>query len=894
MSKQVFSTDFYGKNLTVEVGELAKQANGSVLVRYDDTVILSTAVAGKEPKSVDFFPLTVTYEEKLYSVGKIPGGFLKREGRPSEHGTLTARMIDRPIRPLFADGFRNEVQVVNTVLSVDQQASPEMAAMLGASLALCVSDIPFNGPIAGVNVGLIDGEFTINAGPEEMERSLINLEVAGTKDAINMVEADAKEVDEDTMLNALMFGHEAIKELIAFEEKVVEACGKEKIEIPLFELDEALVQEITDLCNDEMVAAVSIPGKLERYAAIDEIMDRVTAQYDEKEYADEETKESVMKQVGIILHDLEKNEVRRLITEEKIRPDGRKIDEVRPLNAQVYLLPRVHGSALFTRGETQVLSVCTLGAMGEVQKIDGLGLEDQKRFMHHYNFPPYSVGETGRMGAPGRREIGHGALGERALAQVIPSEKDFPYTIRVVSEVLESNGSSSQASICASSMALMAAGVPISNPVSGVAMGLVKKGDDYTILTDIQGMEDHLGDMDFKVAGTKNGICALQMDIKIDGITKEILQEALAQAKVGRAQIMDCMLGAIPAPRDHLSKYAPKMHVMHIDPEQIRDVIGRGGETINEIIEKSNDVKIDIDQDGTVVIYHSDQEAIDTAVSLIERIVKKAEVGEIYDGTIARVNDNYAFVTLFEGTDGFLHISDWSYERTSKMQDVCKVGDVIKVKVTKVDDKGKVNVSRKALLPKPVKKKEKMKKMKNKIILASSSPRRKELFDKYGIDYTVDFVETEEVLDESLTLFKRLENIALQKAKPLQIKYPNNIIVSADTMVTFQDEMLGKPKNREDAKRMLELLSNNKQVVITAVCIIKDQQSTTFTDATTVTFKKLSDQEIEDYLDTNEWQGKAGAYAIQGVASKFVEKIDGDLENVIGMPMYKVIKYLEA
>ena len=894
MSKQVFSTDFYGKNLTVEVGELAKQANGSVLVRYDDTVILSTAVAGKEPKSVDFFPLTVTYEEKLYSVGKIPGGFLKREGRPSEHGTLTARMIDRPIRPLFADGFRNEVQVVNTVLSVDQQASPEMAAMLGASLALCVSDIPFNGPIAGVNVGLIDGEFTINAGPEEMERSLINLEVAGTKDAINMVEADAKEVDEDTMLNALMFGHEAIKELIAFEEKVVEACGKEKIEIPLFELDEALVQEITDLCNDEMVAAVSIPGKLERYAAIDEIMDRVTAQYDEKEYADEETKESVMKQVGIILHDLEKNEVRRLITEEKIRPDGRKIDEVRPLNAQVDLLPRVHGSALFTRGETQVLSVCTLGAMGEVQKIDGLGLEDQKRFMHHYNFPPYSVGETGRMGAPGRREIGHGALGERALAQVIPSEKDFPYTIRVVSEVLESNGSSSQASICASSMALMAAGVPISNPVSGVAMGLVKKGDDYTILTDIQGMEDHLGDMDFKVAGTKNGICALQMDIKIDGITKEILQEALAQAKVGRAQIMDCMLGAIPAPRDHLSKYAPKMHVMHIDPEQIRDVIGRGGETINEIIEKSNDVKIDIDQDGTVVIYHSDQEAIDTAVSLIERIVKKAEVGEIYDGTIARVNDNYAFVTLFEGTDGFLHISDWSYERTSKMQDVCKVGDVIKVKVTKVDDKGKVNVSRKALLPKPVKKEEKNEKMKNKIILASSSPRRKELFDKYGIDYTVDFVETEEVLDESLTLFKRLENIALQKAKPLQIKYPNNIIVSADTMVTFQDEMLGKPKNREDAKRMLELLSNNKQVVITAVCIIKDQQSTTFTDATTVTFKKLSDQEIEDYLDTNEWQGKAGAYAIQGVASKFVEKIDGDLENVIGMPMYKVIKYLEA
>ena len=707
MAKQIFSMDFYGKKIQVEVGEMAKQANGSCLVRYDDTVVLSTACAGKEPKDVDFFPLTVTYEEKLYSVGKIPGGFLKREGRPSEHGTLTARMIDRPIRPLFADGFRNEVQVVNTVLSVDQEATPEMAAMLGASIALCISDIPFNGPIAGVNVGLIDGEFTVNAGPEDMARSEINLEVAGTKDAINMVEADAKEVDEETMLNALMFGHEKIKELIAFQEQIVEAVGKEKIDVPLFALDENIVSSVEAMAKEEMIKAISIPGKLERYAAIDELDAKVVESFEEKEYATVEEHDKTIKQVKMVLGDLEKEEVRRLITEEKVRPDGRKVDEVRPLDAQVDLLPRVHGSAMFTRGETQVLSACTLGALGEVQKIDGLGMEDQKRFMHHYNFPPYCVGETGRMGAPGRREIGHGALGERALAQVIPSEKDFPYTIRVVSEVLESNGSSSQASICASSMALMAAGVPISNPVSGVAMGLVKKGDDYTILTDIQGMEDHLGDMDFKVAGTKNGICALQMDIKIDGITKEILQEALAQAKVGRAQIMDCMLGAIPAPRDHLSKYAPKMHVMHIDPEQIRDVIGRGGETINEIIEKSNDVKIDIDQDGTVVIYHSDQEAIDTAVSLIERIVKKAEVGEIYDGTIARVNDNYAFVTLFEGTDGFLHISDWSYERTSKMQDVCKVGDVIKVKVTKVDDKGKVNVSRKALLPKPVKKEEK-------------------------------------------------------------------------------------------------------------------------------------------------------------------------------------------
>lgn len=704
MNKQVFSMDFYGRNLSVEVGELAKQANGAVLVRYNDTVILSTVVAGKEPKDVDFFPLTVTYEEKLYSVGKIPGGFLKREGRPSEHGTLTARMIDRPIRPLFADGFRNEVQSINTVLSVDQDATPEMTAMLGASLALCISDIPFNGPIAGVNVGLVDGEFIVNGTPEQLERSQINLEVAGTKDAINMVEADAKEVSEEVMLEALLFGHEKIKELIAFQEKVIEACGKEKIDVPLFELDQDLVNEVSNRAKEEMVAAVSIPGKLERYDAIDKLIEQVTLEYDSKEYSDEETKANVMKQVGIILHDLEKDEVRRLITEDKVRPDGRKLDEIRPLDSQIDLLPRVHGSALFTRGETQVLSVTTLGAMGEHQKIDGLGLEDQKRFMHHYNFPPYSVGETGRMGAPGRREIGHGALGERALAQVIPGEDEFPYTIRVVSEVLESNGSSSQASICASSMSLMAAGVPIKAPVAGVAMGLVKKGDDYTILTDIQGMEDHLGDMDFKVAGTDKGICALQMDIKIDGITKEILQEALAQAKQARKEIMANMMAAISEPREELSPYAPKVKMIKIDPDEIKSVIGQGGKTINEIIDQSDGVKIDIEQDGTVVIYHHDQSAIDTAVALIEKIVKKANVGEVYDGKAVRVEDNYAFINLFEGTDGFLHISDYAYERTKKMSDVLKVGDIVKVKVTKVDDKGKVNVSRKALLPKPLKK----------------------------------------------------------------------------------------------------------------------------------------------------------------------------------------------
>ena len=701
MAKQIFSMDFYGKKIQVEVGEMAKQANGSCLVRYDDTVVLSTACAGKEPKDVDFFPLTVTYEEKLYSVGKIPGGFLKREGRPSEHGTLTARMIDRPIRPLFADGFRNEVQVVNTVLSVDQEATPEMAAMLGASIALCISDIPFNGPIAGVNVGLIDGEFTVNAGPEDMARSEINLEVAGTKDAINMVEADAKEVDEETMLNALMFGHEKIKELIAFQEQIVEAVGKEKIDVPLFALDENIVSSVETMAKEEMIKAISIPGKLERYAAIDELDAKVVESFEDKEYATVEEHDKTIKQVKMVLGDLEKEEVRRLITEEKVRPDGRKVDEVRPLDAQVDLLPRVHGSAMFTRGETQVLSACTLGALGEVQKIDGLGMEDQKRFMHHYNFPPYCVGETGRMGSPGRREIGHGALGERALRQVIPSEAEFPYTIRVVAEVLESNGSSSQASICASTMALMAAGVPISNPVAGVAMGLVKKGENYTILTDIQGMEDHLGDMDFKVAGTKNGICALQMDIKIDGITKEILQEALAQAKVARGQIMDCMMSAISEPRDHLSPYAPKVAMMKIEPEQIKDVIGKGGDMINKIIAESDNVKIDIDDEGNVTIYHYSQEAIDHAMGMIKDLTRKVEVGEIFDGKAVRVEEKYAFIELFPGTNGFLHVKDVAWDRTNKVGDVIKLGDTVKVKVTQITDKG-VNVSRKALLPKPI------------------------------------------------------------------------------------------------------------------------------------------------------------------------------------------------
>lgn len=705
MAKQVFEMDFYGRHITVETGELAKQANGSVLVRYNDTTVLSTACAGKEPKDVDFFPLTVTYEEKMYAVGKIPGSFLKREGRPSTHGTLTARMIDRPIRPLFADGFRNEVQVVNTVMSVDPEATPEMTAMLGASLALSISDIPFNGPIAGVNVGLIDGEFTVNASPEDMKRSEINLEVAGTKYAINMVEADAKEVDEETMLKALMFGHERIKELIAFEEKIVEAVGKEKMEIPLFELDQNIVNEVTAIADERMKAAISIPGKLERYDAIDALKAEVVASYEEKDFGEDVDKDDYINQVKMVLDDLERNEVRRLITDEKIRPDGRQVDEIRPLNAQVDLLPRVHGSALFTRGETQVMSIVTLGALGDAQKIDGLGDDADVTWMHHYNFPPYCVGEVGRMGAPGRREIGHGALGERAIRQVMPSTADFPYTVRAVAEVLESNGSSSQASICASTMALMAAGVPIKAPVAGVAMGLVKKGDNYTILTDIQGMEDHLGDMDFKVAGTEKGICALQMDIKIDGITEDILREALAQAKGARKQIMDVMLAAIPAPRDHLSEYAPKYATMHIDVEQIKDVIGKGGEMINKIIEECDNVKIDIDEEGNVAIYHHNQEAIDKAIQYIEKITKKAKVGEIYDGKAVRVEDKYAFIELFEGTNGFLHVKDVAWDRTDKVSDVIKLGDIVKVKVTQITDKG-VNVSRKVLLPRPVAKKE--------------------------------------------------------------------------------------------------------------------------------------------------------------------------------------------
>lgn len=704
MAKQEFHLDFCGRGITVETGEIAKQADGAVIIRYGDTVTLSTACASNQAKEgIDFFPLTVSFEEKLYSVGKIPGGFLRREGRPSEHATLTARMIDRPIRPLFAEGFRNEVQVVNTVLSVDQDASPEMAAMFGASLALCISDIPFNGPIAGVKVGRINGELVANPTVAQMEESDIDLTVAGTAQALNMVEAGAKEVSEEDMLAALMFGHEQIKKLCAFQEEIVAACGKEKREIELYAVDETIDREVRANFEAQIRAAVSIKEKLERYGKIDDLTDEAAEMIANKEYESEKDQNNAVKQAREICRGIEADEVRRLIIEDKVRPDGRQIDEIRPLNSQVDLLPRVHGSALFTRGETQVLSTTTLGALNDNQIIDDLTVVDSKRFMHHYNFPPYCVGETGRMGNPGRREIGHGALGERALAQVLPSVDEFPYTIRTVADVMESNGSSSQASICAGTMSLMAAGVPIKAPVAGIAMGLIMDDNSgkYTVLTDIQGMEDHFGDMDFKVAGTKNGITALQMDIKVTGITKNIFEEALAQAHKARLEILDNMLACIPSPREQLSPDAPKIAMMNIDPDKIKDVIGPGGKMINEIIAQCDNVKIDIDDDGKVVIYHNDYDTIEKAKQMISDIVRVAKVGDVYAAKVVRLEKFGAFVNLFGNTDGLLHISKISHHRVDKVEDVLKLGDIIDVKVTEIDNKGRINVSAKALLPKP-------------------------------------------------------------------------------------------------------------------------------------------------------------------------------------------------
>lgn len=687
--KHVYSFELAGRPLTFEIGELAKQANASVLVRYGDTVVLSTCVASKEPKDIDFFPLTIGYEERLYAVGKVPGGFIKREGRPSEHAILAGRLIDRPIRPLFPDGFRNDVQVINYVMSVDHNNSPEVSAMIGSSLSLSISDIPFEGPIAGVIVGRVNGEFVLNPTVEQLENSDIDLTVAGTKDAVNMVEAGAKEVPEEVMLEAIMFGHDAIKQIIAFQEQIVAEIGKEKMELNLYEIDADINARVREMAEADMLAAIQVVEKHARQEAIDAVKKRVLEVFEAEEVTEKE-----LKQVKEVLNKIVKEEVRRLITDEKVRPDGRKIDEIRPLSSRVDLLPRTHGSALFTRGQTQALSICTLGALNEHQMLDGLEVEETKRFMHHYNFPPFSVGETGRYGAPGRREVGHGALGERALKQVMPSEKEFPYTVRLVSEVLESNGSTSQASICASTMALMAAGVPIKAPVAGIAMGLVKKGENYTVLTDIQGMEDHLGDMDFKVAGTAQGVTALQMDIKIEGLSREILEEALQQAKVGRMQILNHMLGTIAETREDLSAYAPKIKVMTIKVDKIRDVIGPGGKQINEIIDKTG-VKIDIEQDGTVYILHDNTENINQAVAMIEDIVREVEVGKIYLGKVVRIEKFGAFVEIFPGQDGLVHISQLAEERVAKTEDVVNVGDQIHVKVTEIDDRGRVNLSRK-------------------------------------------------------------------------------------------------------------------------------------------------------------------------------------------------------
>ena len=716
--KKTFEMNFAGRKLVIETGQVAKQADASILVRYGDTVVLSTVVVSKNVNLLsDFFPLMVLYQEKLYSVGKIPGGFVKREGRPSEAATLAARMIDRPMRPLFPEDFRNEVQIVNTVLSVDPDNSPELAALLGSSLATSISKIPFNGPVAGVKVGRVDGKLIINPATEQAEKSDIDLTVAGTKEAINMVESSAKEVKEDDMLEALMFGHEAIKKLVDFENKIVKEIGEEKMDYEKLEISEDLVNEIEAYAKDDVDKALRIKDKQEKYSKLDEIKEKIIEKYKEENLSKltEEGITELVAKINIIYDKLEYKLFRKIVVEEKIRPDGRKMDEIRPLSAEVDFLPRTHGSALFTRGETQSLSVTTLGALGEHQILDGLGLEDSKRFMLHYNFPQFCVGETGRYGAPGRREIGHGALGEKALLQVIPSEEEFPYTIRVVSEILESNGSSSQASICAGCMSLMAAGVPIKAPVAGIAMGLITSGDKYQILTDIQGMEDHLGDMDFKVAGTKDGICALQMDIKIKGVSKEILGKALKQAKKARLQVLKVITDTIKEPRKEVSKYAPKVMTFMINPDKIKDVIGKGGDMITKIILESsnvksvndvNAVKVDLEDDGKVVIYHSDKDVIEKTAKWIKDIAREVEENVVYEGTVTKVEDFGCFVELWPGCEGLVHVSKLDTKRVEKPSDVVKVGDKLTVMSEGYDKKGRLNLSHKSVLKKEEKSKE--------------------------------------------------------------------------------------------------------------------------------------------------------------------------------------------
>ena len=670
-------------------------------MRYGDTTVLSTAVMSKKMATADFFPLQVNYEEKMYAAGKFPGGFNKREGRPSTDATLTARLIDRPIRPMFAEGFRNEVQVINTVLSYDENASAPMAAMFGSSLALSISDIPFNGPIAGVQVAYAAEDFIINPSAADKEVSHLDLTVAGTKEAINMVESGAQELSEDIMLQALLKGHEAIQELVDFQNYIVAAVGKEKAEVELLQVDADLKAEIETAYYDQLAKAVQVEEKLAREAVTQAVKEEVLASYQER-FAEDDDKDTILRDVAEILEQMEHAEVRRLITEDKVRPDGRRVDEIRPLDAEIDFLPKVHGSGLFTRGQTQALSVLTLAPMSDTQLVDGLDPEYKKRFLHHYNFPQYSVGETGRYGAPGRREIGHGALGERALAQILPSVEEFPYAIRLVAEVLESNGSSSQASICAGTLALMAGGVPIKAPVAGIAMGLISDGTNYTVLTDIQGLEDHFGDMDFKVAGTRQGITALQMDIKISGITPAILEEALAQAKVARFEILDVIESTIAEPRPELAPTAPKIDSIQIPVDKIKVVIGKGGETIDKIIAETG-VTIDIDEEGLVQIFSSDQDAIDRAKTIISDLVREAKVGEVYTVPVVRIEKFGAFVHLFNKTDALVHISELSWKRTEHVEDVVKVGDMVTVKIIKIDEKGRVDASIKTLLPKPEK-----------------------------------------------------------------------------------------------------------------------------------------------------------------------------------------------
>jgi len=706
--KKVFEYDFLGKNLIVEVGEYAKQATSSVLVRYGDTVVLCAVVMGNTPINQDFFPLTVLYQERLYAVGKIPGGFIKREGRPTDAATLAARLIDRPIRPMFPEGFRNEVQVVNTVLSVDPDNSPEMTALFASSLALSISNIPFAGPVSGVIVGKIGDEFIINPSCEEMEKSELSLTVAGTGDAICMVEAGAKEVSEATMLSALMIGEEEIKQLCAFQEKIIKEVGQEKIVVDLMAIDPEIEEGVRKYATLDMYACFDIKGKLAQYDAIEKVKENTIGHFTQ-DYAGKDNLDSVIHDVEKVLTTLEGECVRNLITDKNRRPDGRKMDEIRPLKAEIDILPRTHGSAVFTRGETQVLATTTLGALNEHQILDGLGLEDTKRFMLHYNFPPYCVGETGRYSSPGRREIGHGALGERALLQVMPSEEEFPYTVRVVSEVMESNGSSSQATICAGCMSLMAAGVPIKAPVAGIAMGLItsKDGKKHTILTDIQGLEDHMGDMDFKVAGTKKGITALQMDIKIKGVTEGILKKALVQAKKGRLEILKVMESAIKEPRKEVSKYAPKIETFIINPDKIKDVIGKGGDMITKIILESshvtsvNDkdaVKVDLEDDGRVVIYHTDKSVIEDVKRRILDVVREVEPDKIYMGHITKVEEFGCFVELWPGMEGLVHVSKLDNKRVDDPRKHYKVGDKITVKSLGYDNKGRLNLSRKDTL----------------------------------------------------------------------------------------------------------------------------------------------------------------------------------------------------